>query len=174
MCFRNIPSYFHRIGKDPLKSLTVGQLLEKSTEKYENKIFVISKHQNNQITFLEILQQSDKFAAGFSNIGLQKGDRLGLLAPNVIEWVTVMMACARLGLILVTLNPLYEAAEVEACIRKVEMKALVSARKHKEFDYYKLLMSVAPELPYCEKGHLNSVKLPLLKVIVFISEDDLK
>jgi acyl-CoA synthetase (AMP-forming)/AMP-acid ligase II len=62
---------------------------------------IISRHQNKSLTFAEILEQADKLAAGLTKIGLQRKDRVGLWAPNLIEWYITKLACARAGLIMV-------------------------------------------------------------------------
>lgn len=167
-------SYLHHIGKDPLKPLTIGLLLEQSAKKFANREALISRHQNKRITFQEILQQSDTLAAGLSKVGLKKGDRLGLWAPNLIEWHITKMACARLGLVLVALNPAYQAPEMEYCIKKVGIKAVICAHKHKTQNYYDLLVKIAPNLNNCEPGKLHNENVPSLKTIIVITNEDLK
>lgn len=168
------PSYVHRVGKEPLKLLTIGVLLEQSAKKYADRTVIISRHQKTQLTYAELLEQSDVFAAGLSKLELQKGDRLGLWAPNSAEWIVVMMACARLGLVLVALNPFYQPLEMEYCIKKVEIKAVICARKHKEQDYYELFKKIAPELSNCAPGRLESSKVPSLKTVIVITEEELE
>lgn len=126
------------------------------------------------MTFQEALTQSDILAGGLSKIGLQRGDRLGLWAPNMLEWHVTKMACARLGLVLVALNPAYQAPEMEYCVNKVGIKAVICAHKHKTLNYYELLGRIAPELPKSEPGKLVSSKTPSLKTVVVITEEDLK
>lgn len=135
---------------------------------------MISRHQKKKLTFLELLKESDILAAGLLKLGLQKGDRLGLWAPNSIEWLITMMACARLGLVLVALNPFYQALEMEYCIKKVNMKAVLCAHKHKEQDYYEILKKIAPELNECQPGKLVSRNVPSLEVVIVITKEDLK
>lgn len=94
-------SYLHHTGTDPLLPLTVGDLLEQAVEKYGDREALIARHQNKVLTFRDVLTQTDALAAGLVKVGLQKGDRLGLLAPNLVEWHITKMACARLGLVLV-------------------------------------------------------------------------
>lgn len=97
-------SYLHHTGTDPLIPLTVGDLLEQAVEKYGDRAALIARHQNKVLTFRDVFNQSDALAAGLVTVGLQKGDRLGLLAPNLVEWHITKMACARLGLVLVSNN----------------------------------------------------------------------
>lgn len=113
-------------------------------------------------------------AAGLLKIGLKKGDRLGLWAPNLIEWHIIKMACARLGLVMVALNPAYQAPEMEYCLNKVGIKTVICGHKHKTQNYYELLTKIAPELHKSEPGKLSSEKVPSLKSIIVITEEDLK
>lgn len=154
--------------------MTIGLLLEGSAKKYAERTAIISIHQNKQLTFSELLERSDQLAAGLSKLNLQKGDRLGMWGPNSIEWIVTMMACARLGLIFVSLNPFYQALEMESCIKKVEMKALICAHKHKEQNYYNLLKAIAPEVLNCTAGKLESCRVPTLEIVVVVTEEDLK
>lgn len=126
------------------------------------------------MTFAEILKQSDEFAAGLLKLGLVKGDRLGLWAPNRIEWIITMMACARIGLILVALNPFCQAPEMEYYIQKVQMKAVVCTHKHKMQNYYEVLRKFVRELEYCLSGQLKSVKVPSLEIVIVITDEDLR
>lgn len=92
----------HHIGKDPLKAITIGQLLEQTAQKYPERPALISRYQNKVLTFRDILTQTDALAAGLLKLGIKRGDRLGLWAPNMVEWYISKMACGRLGLVLVS------------------------------------------------------------------------
>lgn len=135
---------------------------------------MISKHQNKRLSFQDVLRQSDSLAAGLLKVGLQKGDRLGLWAPNMVEWHVTKMACARLGLVLVALNPAYQAPEMEYCVNKVGIKAIICAHRHKTQNYYELLEKIAPELPHSEPGKLISAKAPSLTTVIVVTKEDLK
>lgn len=89
------------MGKDPLRSLTLGNILDLTVSKHPDRLAVISRPQQQQLTFSEFQLNSDKFAAGLSAIGLKQGDRVGLWSTNSVEWLVVAMACARIGLPLV-------------------------------------------------------------------------
>ena len=96
------PSYIHKVGEQPLKYITIGQLLEETANKFGERKAVISVHQNTFLTFSELLQRADKLAAAFKILNLEKNDRLGIWAPNLLEWYITKMACARAGLIAVS------------------------------------------------------------------------
>lgn len=149
-------------------------VLEQSARKYADREALISQHQNKRLTFQQVLQQSDTLAAGLSKIGLEKNDRLGLWAPNIIEWHITKMACARLGLVMVALNPAYQTSEMQYCINKVGIKAVICGHKHKTQNYYELLGKIAPELYVTDPGKLNSKNVPSLETVIVITDEDLK
>lgn len=94
-------SYLHNIGKDPLRALTIGYLLEITANKYPNREAIVSVEQNQRLTFQELFDNADKLAAGLNVLGIKKGDRLGIWAPNLVEWYVTYLACARAGILMV-------------------------------------------------------------------------
>ncbi|KAL3269657.1 hypothetical protein HHI36_008720 [Cryptolaemus montrouzieri] len=163
-------SYLHNPGKEPLQYITLGQVLEKSAREFEDRVAVISNHQKKELTYREALEQCDQFAAGLLNIGLKKGDRVGLWCPNILEWFIVKYACARAGLILVALNPHYQAPEMEYAIHKVGIKCLICTDKVKKMNYHDILNKLIPNLDKSAVGKINSTKLPSLKSIITVSD----
>ena len=93
----------------------------------------------------------DKLAIGFIKIGLKKGDRLGIWSPNRLEWVLAQFATARIGVILVNINPAYRLSELEYSLNKVGCKALILAKYFKSSDYLNMILSLAPELRKSKK-----------------------
>ena len=85
-------------------------------------------------TYAELARQVDLLAAGLHRLGLRKGDRVGIWSPNRPEWVLTQFATARLGLIMVNINPAYRLAELEFALVKVGCKALVTAASFKTSD----------------------------------------
>ncbi|KAI4461678.1 acyl-coa synthetase [Holotrichia oblita] len=92
----------HQIGSEPLRYMTIGQLLESTATKYGDRPAIISRGQKTTITFHELLEKADRLAAGLLTLGLQRGDRVGLCLPNRYEWNVVLFACIRADLILGT------------------------------------------------------------------------
>jgi len=74
-------------------------------------------------------------AKAFINLGLEKGDRVGVFSPNCVEWTLAQHACARAGLILVSVNPSFATDELVYCLNKVQCKALIMADQHKKQNY---------------------------------------
>ncbi|KAK4875729.1 hypothetical protein RN001_012151 [Aquatica leii] len=165
-------SYIHNVGKDPLKAQTIGQLFEESASKYGDKIAITSVYDNRKITFEEIFKESNKLAAGLHSLGLKKGDRVGLWAPNIIEWVTMMVAISQAGLITVALNPIdHQKNELEYFINKAGLKALVCPDEYKKLKFYDTLCSFLPELEKSDPGKLRSKRVPTLESVITISKN---
>ena len=101
-------------------------------------------------------------------LGLEPGDRVGIWSPNNAEWVITQFATAQAGLILVNINPAYRLAELEYALKKVDCRALITARSFKTSDYLGMLRQLAPEIESCAPGRLQAAKLPSLSTVIVI------
>uniref|UniRef100_A0A1Y1KLU2 Medium-chain acyl-CoA ligase ACSF2, mitochondrial n=1 Tax=Photinus pyralis TaxID=7054 RepID=A0A1Y1KLU2_PHOPY len=167
-------SYVHNPGKEPLKYMTIGDLVEESARKYGAINAIVSVCDNQRITYREVLERSSQLANGFLSLGLRKGDKIGLWAPNVPEWIIVFFAAARIGLITVTINPKYQAAELQHALKLCDVKALVCSEKCKTLDFYGILLSLIPDLKTSEPGNVSCTSIPTLKNIITITTSKLK
>ncbi|KAF7264300.1 hypothetical protein GWI33_000341, partial [Rhynchophorus ferrugineus] len=167
-------SYIHNPGTEPLKFMTIGRLLEETADKFGDRLAIVARGQNQRLTFHEVLHQADKLAAGLRQIGLVPGDRVGIWAPNLLEWYLTYMACGRGGYVLVNINPAYQPLELEYCVNKVGVKCLITPHSFKKQSYYEFLNELSPELASSDPGKLKSKRLPSLQHIVTISDDDFK
>ncbi|HEX4097003.1 MAG TPA: AMP-binding protein, partial [Caulobacteraceae bacterium] len=109
-------------------------------------------------------------AAGLLALGLERGDRVGIWAPNCAEWMVTQYATAKAGMVLVTINPAYRPREVEYALGKVGCRALVTAVRHKSSEYLDMLRQLAPELASAAPGQLRAERLPNLKLVVTLGE----
>ena len=103
---------------------------------------------------------------GLLALGLEPGDRVGIWGPNSYEWVLTQFATAKIGAILVNVNPAYRLFELEFVLNKVECKAIIAAEKFKSSEYLNMLKELAPELASCEPGYLRADKLPQLTTVI--------
>ncbi|XP_055691690.1 medium-chain acyl-CoA ligase ACSF2, mitochondrial-like [Lutzomyia longipalpis] len=163
-------SYFHKVGKEPLVYRTIGQQLTHLANKNGDREAIVAIEENRRLTFNQLQLEADHLAAGLQRLGLQRGDRIGIWAPQIIAWPVVLYAAARAGLILVTLNPAYEATELEFCLRSVGVKALVAADSFRGKSYHEKLLEIIPELTSTKSGRIQSSKLPDLTTILIDSE----
>src|SRR6202035_5745522 len=93
-------------------------------------------------------------------------DRIGIWAPNRVEWILTMFAAARAGLVLVNINPAYRSTELKFALRLVGCRALVFAPRFKTSDYAQMLRSLIPELAAAAPGRLECAALPELRLLV--------
>jgi len=163
-------SYFHGVSNRPLIYSTIGAHLEKITHNFSNNLAVISQHQKKALTYQELFQEVTKIAASFRALGLKNHDRIGIYSPNCLQWYLVQLAASMANLILVNINPAYQASELEYALNKVECKALVTASKYKHSNYLEILEKIAPEIKTSTVGNLQSQKLPHLKILIKIDE----
>jgi len=167
---RRIPrdglSYVVGATEPPLSEATVGEFLDATVERFPDRLAVVFREQGVRRTWREFQADVDRVAAGMLGLGLTRGDRLGIWAPNRYEWLLVQFATARIGLILVNINPAYRVSELEYVLNKVQCKALVTAVSFKSSDYLKMLRSVAPEIDASTPGELRAAKLPHLRWVI--------
>ncbi|HEX7034899.1 MAG TPA: AMP-binding protein [Pseudomonadales bacterium] len=161
-------SYVTGASAPPLLEYTIGTALERAADAWPDQPALISVHQGIRLTYRELLERSDALAAGLAELGLTRGDRIGIWSPNCAQWTLTQFAAARLGLILVTINPAYRLAEVEYTLNKVGVKALVAAERFKSSDYVGMVETLAPELASARPGALSSARLPQLKAAIKI------
>lgn len=144
-------SYVHGASSVPLLGETIGQNLRRITSAYPNWEALVSVHQNYRATFQEFYDQTTQVAKSLLANDVQKGDRVGIWAPNCYEWVLLQYATARIGVILVNLNPAYRAHEVEFAINQSEISLIVSALSFKKSDYKKIISLVFEDCPSLQK-----------------------
>ena len=111
-------------------------------------------------------------AKSLIGIGLHRGDRVGIWATNCYEWILTQYATGMAGLILVNINPAYKTHELEYSLNKVECKAIIMSESNKNQNYLKMIHSMAPELDHCQVGQLNAQKLPFLRSVIIIGNND--
>jgi fatty-acyl-CoA synthase len=165
-----LASYVCGVSKIPLLGETIGEHFCRAALRWPQREALVVRHQNVRWNYAELKQRVDDLAAGLLALGLQPGDRIGIWAPNCVEWVLTQFASARAGLILVTVNPAYRTSELEHALRKSGCKALVLAPSFKTSDYLAMLRELAPEIAHAEPGHLRADRLPALRHVIHLGE----
>ena len=142
----------HVIGPvdEPLWEKTIPQVLAETVARFPDREAAIFRAQGIRRTWSQFAEEVDRLAAALLALGLEKGDRVGVWSPNRHEWVLTQFATARIGLILVNINPAYRLSELEFALNKVGCKALVTAERFKTSDYIGMLRTLAPELAASE------------------------
>ncbi|TNE32403.1 MAG: AMP-binding protein [Alphaproteobacteria bacterium] len=144
----------------PLLDVTIGQALKDASAKWGNELALSSLHQDIRWSWEELDAEVDRIATGLLDQGIAKGDRVGIWAPNCAEWTVTQFATARIGAVLVTINPAYRLSEVEYALNKVGCVGLVTAPSFKTSDYIGMLRELGP------------AKLPQLRLMVSLGEEE--
>lgn len=161
-------SYVHGTGPMPLRGQTVGEVLDDAARAWPGEEALIVPYQNVRWSWSELQRRARSLAAGLLSLGLEPGERVGIVAPNRAEWVEVQFGTAYAGLILVNINPAYRLAELEYALNKAGCRALIAASRFKSTDYIAMLNELAPELGRATPGELDATRLPALRFAVQI------
>ncbi|PNJ66123.1 medium-chain acyl-CoA ligase ACSF2, mitochondrial isoform X2 [Pongo abelii] len=161
-------SYVQGCTKKHLNSKTVGQCLDTTAQRVPEREALVVLHEDVRLTFGQLKEEVDKAASGLLSIGLCKGDRLGMWGPNSYAWVLMQLATAQAGIILVSVNPAYQAMELEYVLKKVGCKALVFPKQFKTQQYYNILKQICPEVDNAQPGGLKSQRLPDLTTVISV------
>ncbi|WP_353230346.1 AMP-binding protein [Novosphingobium sp.] len=128
----------------PLIDHTIGAALRRAAQDWGDGLALVSRHQNLRWTWAELDAQVDRIATGLIAHGVGHGDRVGIWAPNCAEWAVIQHATARIGAILVTINPAYRTSELAFALTKAGCCALVTATAFKTSDYLAMLRDIWP------------------------------
>lgn len=140
-------SYAQGNSQTPLLGETIGENLKKTVEKFPNSDALISVHQNYKATYSEFYSQTTIVAKALLSIGAKTGDRVGIWATNRYEWVLLQYATARIGVILVNINPAYRTSELIFVVNQSEMAFLFSSLSFKSSDYKKMIIDAKEFCP---------------------------
>src|SRR5579875_332099 len=166
-------SYTSGTSDTPLLGLTIGDMFDQTTEKYPDHPALISRHQHIRLTYRELQAQVNQCAKGLMQLGIKKGQRVGIWAPNCAEWCIVQFATSKIGAILVNINPAYRVHELEYVLNQSGCTALVIAPEFKSSNYTAMVQSLAPELATSQPGQLAAAKLPELRIVIRLGSDSI-
>ena len=142
----------HAIGGTgtPLLEMTIGSAFDRTVAAHVDREALVVPFQGVRLTYGELAERVDRLAMGMLGLGLETGDRLGMWSPNNAEWVYVQFAAAKVGVILVNINPAYQTEELRFALAQSGCRALVSATGFKSSDYVAMVAAVRPSLPLLE------------------------
>ena len=164
-------SYVHGASTEPLMGQTVGACFDATAERWPEREALIVGHQDVRWTYAELCRRVDAFALGLLSLGLPPGARVGIWAPNCAEWVITQFATAKIGLVLVNINPAYRLAELAFAINQVGCEALIIAPRLKSSDYVAMIHSLCPGISDVEPGSLHSERVPSLRWVIRLGSD---
>ena len=165
-------SYVSGSTDEPLRFITISQQLDKTVGRHGSRDAAIFEAEGVRLSWYDLKAQADELAAGLLALGLRRGNRVGIWAPNRHEWLITQFATARVGLILVNINPAYRKTELEYALNKVGCRALVMARRFKSSDYLGMLGEIAPEIHFKGASEvLDSTRLAALKHVILLGDE---
>jgi fatty-acyl-CoA synthase len=164
-------SYVHGSASTPLLGTTIGAALNRAAEEFGHRDALISCHQDVRYTYRELLDEVNRVARGLLALDVQRGDRVGIWSPNAAEWMLTQYAAAKVGAILVNVNPSYRLRELEYALNQSAISVLVAARRFRKGDYVEMLVSLMPELTTSGGGPLHSARIPALRHVVYLGTD---
>jgi fatty-acyl-CoA synthase len=141
-----LSSYAHGASPVPLLGETIGENLDRIAARFPHNDAVVSVHQGRRLTYAEFAAETDRLARAFVASGVQHGERVGIWSPNSLEWVLVQYASAKVGAVLVNVNPAYRLSELEYALRQSGVSTLVTLDAYKTSAYLAMVREVRPAL----------------------------
>ena len=135
----------------PLLDETIGAAFERTVAAWPDREALVEVATGRRWTWAELDRDVDDVARGLLAAGIAKGDRVGIWAPNVAEWIVVQVATAKVGAILVNVNPAYRTHELEYAVNQSGLRLMVSASSFRTSDYRAMLDEVGPSCPGLER-----------------------
>ena len=150
---------------------TFGQFLEQWATETPDKDFMVYPDRDLRFSYSVFNQRVDNLAKALLHIGMKPGEKLGIFANNVPDWLTFMFATAKIGVVLVTVNTNYKTHELEYLITDADLKTLCIVNGWRDSDYVQMVYELVPELKDSQRGFLKSDKFPFLRNIIFIGQE---
>ncbi|MFZ5428624.1 MAG: AMP-binding protein [Bacteroidota bacterium] len=153
-----------------LLDYTLGEILEKWVYETPEHEFMVYPDRNLRFSYSAFNERVDNLAKGLLYIGIQPGDKVGIWAKNVPDWLTFMFATAKIGAVLVTINTNYKLSELEYILQNADIHTLCLVDGYRDSDYVQMVFELVPELREQARGELHSPKFPELRNVVFIGQ----
>ncbi|THA56598.1 AMP-binding protein [Streptomyces sp. A1136] len=144
-------SYAYGVHEVPLLGDTIGANLDRTARRFPGRDALVDMASGRRWTYAELAADVDALALGLLDLGITKGDRVGVWAPNRPEWTLVQYATAKIGAILVTVNPAYRSHELEYVLRQSGIRLLAAADRFRTSDYAAMIEEARPRCPELER-----------------------
>ncbi|MBF8224257.1 AMP-binding protein [Halomonas sp. 328] len=164
-------SYVSGISDTPLKGQTIGDCFDTTAARFPDREALISRHQGIRYRWRELQAAVNRTARALLALGVAKGDRVGIWSPNCAEWTLTQFATAKIGAILVNINPSYRTHELEYALKQSGTSTLILQGAFKSSDYVATLAELVPELQASDPASLQSARLPELKRVICLDTE---
>ncbi|MCY1189957.1 3-[(3aS,4S,7aS)-7a-methyl-1,5-dioxo-octahydro-1H-inden-4-yl]propanoyl:CoA ligase [compost metagenome] len=163
------PSYTRGRQDRPLLTQTIGQAFDATVARCCDSEALVSRHQGLRYSWRQLAEQVEIYARALIALGVNTGDRVGIWSPNGAQWCILQLASAKVGAILVNINPAYRVGELEYVLRQSGCRWLVCAEAFKTSDYHAMVQALVPELTSARPGELASECLPELRGVISLA-----
>ncbi len=165
-------SYRSLTGDEPLIEEPIHAYLARVAARHPDTEAVVSRHQGIRLTYSAFFNEVDRLARGLLALGVAKGDRVGIWAVNNVEWLLLQIATARVGAVLVNVNPAYRSAELEHAMGAARVGTLFVMPSFRKSHYVDMIRAVCPEIEQAPAGSWHNERLPELRQVVVFDPDD--
>jgi fatty-acyl-CoA synthase len=154
-----------------VEGLTIGQVLATTAARHPQRDAVVFPARELRWSYYQFERDVFRVAKGLLSLGLRRGDHIAIWATNLPEWVILQFAAARVGIVLVTINPAYRPFELQYVLKQCDAKALFLTDRFKTSDYHAMLNEICPELRNSVPGALRCESFPQLEWVVSLQGD---
>ena len=163
------PSYTRGRQDQALLTQTIGQAFDATVARCADAEALVSRHQGLRYSWRQLAEQVEVHARALMALGVNTGERVGIWSPNCAQWCILQLASAKVGAILVNINPAYRVGELEYVLRQSGCRWLVCADAFKTSDYHAMVQELVPELACATPGELVSERLPDLRGVISLA-----
>jgi len=160
-------SYFHEGNGLPLRGATIAEHFLDVAARFPTREAIVCRHQNKRLTYSELRHAVDELACGLLGLGFARGDRIGIWSTDNIEWLLVQMATARIGVVLVNVNPAYRPHELTHALERSQVQGLFLIPAFRSSDYVEMITGLIPELKGADVDIRNKALPNLRRVVLF-------
>jgi fatty-acyl-CoA synthase len=166
-------SYLSGVSDQPLIGETIGDYFDSVAQQWPEREALVACRQGVRWTYAQLAEEVDGCARALMALGIEQGERVGIWSPNRSEWLVTQIATAKIGVILVNINPAYRASELEYAARQSGLKALIAAERVRSTDLREILAQVLPELDQhpSRPDRLRTEALPELEIIITLGQE---
>ena len=167
-------SYASGASNKPLLGDTIGNKFDEIASKYPEREAIVSIHQDIRFTYDELAKEVNTLAKALISSGFKKGERVGIWSSNNVEWLLTQYAAAKVGVILVTINPAYRSHELDYVLGQSGCKGLILQNQFKTSDYESMICEIMPEIKDAMQGEIQSSKFKNLTTVISMTSSKVK
>ncbi|MBL7249338.1 AMP-binding protein [Alloalcanivorax sp. C16-2] len=164
------PSYTKGPEPGPLFEIPIGDAFDATVSRHGDREALVVRHQGLRYSWAELGAEVERHARALMALGLTAGDRVGIWSPNCAEWCIAQFATAKIGAILVNINPAYRLEDLRYALNQSGCQWLICADTFKTSDYHRMVLDLVPSLAGTEPGRLDDPGAPELRGVISLAD----